>query len=67
MSLCDSSPPIIHYSISHLQVPPPELKWFPADVGAAVHLSEQLVVGGKVVDESAAKAETLHQSTHLSL
>jgi len=31
-----------------------------------VHLSQQFVVGGKVVNERAAEAQALHQGTHLS-
>lgn len=52
---------------SHLQVPPLVVKRFPEDVGATVHLSQQLVVGGEVVDERAAEAQALQQGEHLHL
>lgn len=52
---------------SHLQVPPLVVKRFPEDVGATVHLSQQLVVGGEVVDERAAEAQALQQGEHLRL
>lgn len=52
---------------SHVQVPPLEVKRFPADVGAAVHLPQQFVVGGEVVNERAAETQALHQGAHLCL
>lgn len=52
---------------SHVQVPPLEVERFPADIGAAVHLPQQFVVGGEVVDEGAAQAQALHQGAHLRL
>lgn len=52
---------------SHLYVPPLESKGLPANIGATMHLSQQLVVGGKVVDERAVEAQPPHQGAHLCL
>lgn len=46
---------------SHFQVPPLEVKRFPEDIGSTVDLTQQLVVGGKVIDECAREAQALHQ------
>lgn len=54
-------------SSSHVEVPPLEVKRLPADIGAAVHLPQQLVVRGEVVDEGAAETQALHQREHLGL
>lgn len=51
----------------HVEVPPLEVKRLPADVGAAVHLPQQLVVRLEVVDEGAVEAQALHQGGHLGL
>lgn len=52
---------------SHLQVPPLEGEGFPADVGATVNLSQQFVVGGKVINVCAAESQALHEGGHLCL
>lgn len=52
---------------SHVQVPPLEVKPFPAHVGAAVDLTQEPVVGGEVVDEGTGESQVLHQGAHLRL
>lgn len=54
-------------SCSHVEIPPLEVKRPPADIGAAVHLPQQLVVRGEVVDEGAAETQALQQRDHLGL
>lgn len=48
-------------------MPPLEGEGLPADVGAAVHLAQKLVVGGDVVHEGAAEAQGLQQGAHVRL
>lgn len=51
----------------HVKVPPLEVERLPSDIGAAVHLPQQLVVRAEVVDEGAAETQALHQRDHLGL
>lgn len=48
-------------------VPPFEGEGLPADVGAAVDFSQELVVSGNVIDEGAAEAQGLQQGAHVRL
>ena len=52
---------------SGLHVPPLEGEGLPAHVGAAVHLAQELVVGGDVVHEGAAETQGLQQAAHVRL
>lgn len=54
-------------SFSQLQVPPFEGERLSTHVGSAVHFPQELVVGGKVINEAAVQAKWLEQSAHLGL
>lgn len=58
---------LLHSTFSQLKVPPFKFKRFSAHVGAAVHFSQELVVGCKVINEAAVQAERLKQRARLSL
>ena len=48
-------------------VPPLEGERLPADIGATVNLSQELVVGGDVIDERAGEAQGLQQASNVRL